>query len=154
MRRSTKALRTGPLTDSRSTGWKRCSRRVPTGASRAVFPRTASTTETTCAPASQNSTRWLSKEREHAREPSTWTCEATTARAVQVLGGRITVCGSSVTTVPLPGVSLGGRRVLCHLRTTLGIIGQQTQASVAPATTIRPRTTGLGVAWLELTDCT
>ena len=71
-RRSTKVLRTGPLTDSRSAGWKRCSRRVPTGASRAVFPRTAST-ETTCAPSSQSSTRWLSRERKYAREPSTCT---------------------------------------------------------------------------------
>ena len=112
IRRSAKTLRTGPLTDSRLTGWKRYSRRVPTGASRAVFPRTASTTETTCAPTSQSWTRWLSREREYARKPSTWTCEATTARAAQVLGGNKAGGGSSITTVPWTGVSLGVPLVL------------------------------------------
>ena len=150
--RSTKTLRTGPLTDSRSTRWKRCSRRAPTGASRAVFPRTASTTETTCAPTSQNSTCWLSTVMEYARKPSTWTCEATTARAAQALGGNKTGIGFSITTVPSTAVSLEVPAVLYHRKTTLGITGQQTQASVAPAPITPRQTTGLDDAWLDFHD--
>ena len=121
IRLSTRTLRTGPLTDSRSTGWKRCSRRVPTGASRAhVIPGREWTTETTCAPTSQSSTRWLSTVMQYARKPSTWTYEATTARAAQAFGGSWSNSACSITTVNMALVSLGKPAVLYFLKTTLG----------------------------------